>query len=389
MFLIDGPYVSDYLKQTLTELKIPVIQTEQSEAYLAGLDIHFISEAAARKILKANPQEQIYTNSENALEWIYHHLADTDLAQTIQRVKDKILFRQTLVDLHPDYFFKGVRLQELHKIDPATLPFPLILKPAVGFFSLGVQSIKNEAAWNLHLASLDQTIKASEGLYPEGVLDHSAFIIEAVLEGDEFAIDCTFDAQGQVIILNMMKHLFASESDVNDRVYITSAKIMDQYLPPIQTYLDRLGARFKLRNFPAHIEIRIKANGEITPIEINPLRFGGWCSTPDLAQYAWDMNIYDCLVNKTWPDWSIKTQHNRETVYALVVLNNSTGTVGSKIKSFNYESLLEGVRTPFELRRTDFNAYPVFGFLMCSVPEDDFSELTTLLHSDLKAFITV
>ncbi len=387
MFLIDGPYVSEYLKRTLVSAQIPVIKTQAATQYLSGHEINFIDEVAACEFLKTNTEAVIYTNSENALDWIYRNLPKSELTETIKKVKDKVAFRESLNSHHPDYYFKGFTLSELHEVDPTVLPFPVILKPSIGFFSLGVQSIEDSDHWNASLSAFDKTLKTSEGLYPKGVLDNSSFIVEEILRGDEFAIDCYFDEQGQVIVLNIMKHLFASESDVNDRVYFTSGNLMNEYLKPIQDYLSLLGNVFKFKNFPAHIEIRINESGEIAPIEINPLRFGGWCSTPDLAQYAWDMNIYECLVNKTWPDWPKKTQLNPGKVFALVVLNNSTGVEGLKIKSFDYEALLQQVRNPLELRRTNFKAYPVFGFLMCSVPEDDFSELTDLLHSDLCEFI--
>lgn len=39
-----------------------------------------------------------------------------------------------------------------------------------------------------------------------------------------------FNRDGKPVILNMMKHIFASGKDVNDRVYITSKEIVEQYL---------------------------------------------------------------------------------------------------------------------------------------------------------------
>jgi hypothetical protein len=87
------------------------------------------------------------------------------------------------------------------------------------------------------------------------------------------------------------------------------------------------------------------------------------------------------------PDWSKIISQRGGKVYALVVLNNSTGVSGSQIKSFNYDQLLRKIDTPFELRQTDFGQFPVFGFLMCAVPEDDLSVLYELLHSDLSEYI--
>ncbi len=387
MFLIDAPFVSNYLKQTLARFNIPVIKTAYAEQALQGYAVKFISEVDAVQAYKQNPQRQFYTNSENALDWILQNFPTSELASTVTSVKDKVRFREVLTELHPEYFYLGYPYPDLQKIDPKDLPFPVILKPSVGFFSLGVQRIEGRDQWVDALSNLDALISTYTGIYPSGVLDNSVFVVEAVISGEEFAVDCYFDEQGQVIILNMMKHLFASGDDVNDRVYITSSSIMEQYLASVQNYLNKLGLLFKLKNFQAHIEIRID-HGEMAAIEINPLRFGGWCSTADLAQYAWKMNLYEALIKGFKPDWDQLIKRDPDGVYALVVLNNSTGVPGDEITSFNYDALLRSVQEPLELRKMEFSKYPLFGFLMCKVQEGDLSELERLLHSDLKEFLS-
>ncbi|NQV41198.1 MAG: ATP-grasp domain-containing protein [Candidatus Marinimicrobia bacterium] len=385
MFLIDGPYVSDYLKQTLQNLKIPIIQTAYAQQALAGYEVKFVTERQA--VQAFDVQSEFYTNSENALEWILSQFPSSALAVTIGQVKDKVRFRDVLSELHPAYYYRACPYSELEKFDPDSIPFPIILKPSIGFFSLGVQRIEDKKQWKSTLSKLDELIGSYEDIYPTGVLDNNTFIVEAVIPGDEFAVDCYYDDQGQVVILNMMKHLFASGDDVNDRVYVTSAAIVEQYLTPIQRYLNQLGSLFNLKHFQAHIEIRIN-HDEIAAIEINPLRFGGWCSTADLAQYAWGMNIYEALVTKSKPDWTELVLRAPSRVYALIVLNNSTGVPGTEIVNFDYDRLLENIQNPLELRKTDFTRFPLFGFLMCQVPANNLFELERLLHSDLSEFIT-
>jgi hypothetical protein len=388
MFLIDAPFVSDYLKQTLQKLKIPVVQTAYAEEALEGYEVNFISEQEATQAYDTNRKLEFYTNSENALDWILSRFPSTGLARTVAQVKDKVRFRDVLSEIHPTYYYMGCPYSKLENIDPETIPFPVILKPSIGFFSLGVQRIDDKTQWMNTLATVDSLTNSYAGIYPTGVLDNTIFILEAVIPGEEFAVDCYYDDQGQVVILNMMKHLFASGDDVNDRVYITSSAIVERYLTPIQTYLNKLGSLFDLKNFQAHIEIRIH-HDEIAAIEINPLRFGGWCSTADLAQYAWGMNIYEALITKLIPDWTQLIKRDPSEVFALIVLNNSTGIPGKQIISFDYIGLLKTVQGPLELRKTDFATFPLFGFLMCHVPENDLSDLERLLHSDLSEFVTI
>jgi len=100
------------------------------------------------------------------------------------------------------------------------------------------------------------------------------------------------------------------------------------------------------------------------------------------------LNLYDVLVNKVKPDWGQLIKRDRSRTYALIVLNNSTGTPGNLIQRFDYEGLLENFSKPLELRKTDFHKFPLFGFLMCSVADGEMGELEFILHSDLKAFIS-
>ena len=389
MFLIDGPYVSKYLKQTLVDLNIQVVKTKEAITYLKGYHINYIDEREAVSVLNRKPQTNVYTNSENTIGWLYSELPQSELAQTVFSVKDKVLFRDKLKQLHPQFYYAAHQYIDLSSVDPAGIPFPVILKPSVGFFSLGVYKVENAEEWKRTIAELDQGVERSDGLYPKGVLDNSIFIIEEIIQGDEFAVDCYYDNAGSAVVLNISQHLFASSEDVNDRVYITSGPIIEKYLDRIQSYLNKLGEVFQLSTFPAHIELRIDNSGVINAIEINPLRFGGWCSTPDMCQYAWDMNIYEYVVKQLKPDWPTLIHNKREQVYALVVLDNSTGHRGSEIKSFNYDAFLERFSDPLELREADFKKHPLFGFFMCRVHEGQLEELYSILHSDLKEFIVL
>ena len=90
---------------------------------------------------------RLYTNSENALGWIRDHLAGSDLPAQIEVLKDKVRFRELLADLDPAYRFEEVRLGDLDAVDPTIFAGPFVAKPAVGFFSLGVQIVEDAADW--------------------------------------------------------------------------------------------------------------------------------------------------------------------------------------------------------------------------------------------------
>jgi hypothetical protein len=184
-----------------------------------------------------------------------------------------------------------------------------------------------------------------------------------------------------------MKHLFSSGKDVNDRVYITSKEIILKFINPISLFLSQIGTRAGLINFPAHVEVRIDEKGNVAPIEVNPLRFGGWCSTPDLAWYAFGINLYEYLFQQKVPDWDIILKEREDIIYSNIVLNNSTGIAGKDILSFDYDKLMAAFEKPLELRKADFKKFPLFGFLFCETRRQNINELDRILMSDLREYI--
>ncbi len=99
-----------------------------------------------------------------------------------------------------------------------------------------------------------------------------------------------------------LKHEFSSAADVRDRLYLTSKEIIEGNLVRFQGFLDRISELVLLKNLPIHVEVRVAKSGEIFPIEFNPMRFAGWCTT-DLAYYAYGINVYECFWQQREPDW--------------------------------------------------------------------------------------
>jgi len=86
MFLIDKPYVSDFLIHTLKENSYPVVATKVAKELIADASLNWIREEEAIASLKNNPSQRIYSNSENALSWIDKHLGETELSKQIKGI---------------------------------------------------------------------------------------------------------------------------------------------------------------------------------------------------------------------------------------------------------------------------------------------------------------
>jgi len=387
MILLDKPYISEFLLDTLERNKIPVIHNSVAGEFTTGRNLMLLSPEDAIAQFEEGNNSLLYTNSENSISWIENNLQHTSLPGKIKLFKNKVLFRDLIRDIFPDYFYKGVSVDALETLDITGFPLPFIIKPAVGFFSLGVYKVEKPEDWNETVQTILKEIELIKNLYPPEVLHTGEFIIEECIEGEEFAIDCYFNNLGKPVILNIMKHIFSSGTDVNDRVYITSKEIIENYKNPFTEFLSEIGKRAELRNFPAHVEVRIDENGVVAPIEVNPLRFGGWCSTPDLAWHAFGINLYEYLFQRKEPDWNLILKNMDGVVFSNIVLNNSTGIEGKNIQSFDYEKLLADFEKPLELRKTDFGKFPLFGFLFCESREQNMQELDRILMSDLKEYV--
>jgi hypothetical protein len=227
----------------------------------------------------------------------------------------------------------------------------------------------------------------NKSAYPEVVLNTSSFIIEQCIEGDEYAFDAYFNASGEPVVLSILKHTFASETDVSDRVYTTSKEIIEENLADFADFAGKIGDLAQLRNFPVHIEVR-RENGVLLPIEVNPMRFGGWCTTADISHLAYGFNPYLCYFLQQKPNWDEALKGKEGKLYSLVVLDNSTGINVNDITAFNFEKLLSNFEKPMELRKIDYKEHSVFGFLFTETQEDNFIELKRILDSNLTEFIS-
>ncbi|MDA3905385.1 MAG: ATP-grasp domain-containing protein [Bacteroidales bacterium] len=389
MIILDKPYVSDYLKETVTKFKFPVLTNDYSRQARLNSETILFSDEEAVCDYKTTPNARIYTNSENAIEWIMKHLSDTNLPKNIDWFKNKVAFRKLTEKLFPDVFYLAVKLEDVDNIKIEDLPKPFVIKPAAGFFSLAVYHVQNNEEWSQIKEKLKSEIEKASQLFPSEVLSSTELIIEGYIPGIEFAFDAYYDENGVPTILNILKHEFASADDVSDRVYITSKDVMEKYLPPFTDFLIALGELVELRNFPLHVEVRVDENEKLAPIEVNPLRFGGFCTTADLTPYAWGFNPYAAFFQNFKPNWDDILKDKAGKLFGLIVLDNSTKLEAEEIKLFDYQKLLTRFEKPLELRELDYHEYPLFGFLFTETREDNFDELAYILQSDLMEFIHI
>jgi len=387
MIILDYPYVSEFLKDTIADMQIPVLKNEMAAGLKTEKRLKFLEEFEFIKLIKEKGEFSLYSNSENSLGWISENLAFTGLPEKIELFKNKIKFRELLERIYPELYFKGVEFENLEEIRVEEIEKPFIIKPAVGFFSLGVHKVSTNEEWASVLKSIKAEVEEIKGLYPVQVLDVGKFIIEGNIEGEEFAVDAYFNNKGKPIVLNIFKHIFSSEHDVSDRVYFTSKGVIETYREAIEDLLKDIGNLVELRNFPLHMELRIGDDRRIQPIELNPMRFAGWCTT-DIAYFAYGINTYKYFLEQLEPDWKTILADKEGKKFCLVMLNRPVDLDLKEVKVFDYEKLLSYFEKPLELRKADHGKYGFFGYMFTETMDINWGEIERILKSDLREYIT-
>jgi hypothetical protein len=385
MFLIDKPFVSDFLIETIKDNNYKIIATKVAKELVKDDSLAWIAEEEAIALLKNNSEVSLYSNSENALAWIDQYHRESELSSQLHVLKNKVKFRELIKELFPDFYFKQISIEEIQRLSDDEIRFPFVIKPAVGFFSIGVHIVENEKDWTKAKSELQPDKLKS--IFPENVLNTSNFIIEEFIRGEEYAIDYYYDNNGDAVLLNVLHHLFSSGTDTSDRVYSTSKTIIEKYKIDLEFFLSKIGKELHLKNFPAHAEVRIDENGKIIPIEVNPLRFGGFCTTADLLGVTLGFNEYKCFSENKKPDWDIIFKGKENKVFSVIILDNNSGIIPSDIVRFNYADLAKDFEKPILIRELDINKYPVFGFAFIETAASNKKELNDILTSDLRKYI--
>lgn len=385
MILIDNPYISDFLIKTIKENNFEIIATKEAKSLINDDSLNWISENDAKNKLLISPNPLVYTNSENSLTWIFNNLKETNLPEQIGLFKDKLKFRELTKGMFPDFLFRKIKIEDIKTLDIDELKLPFVIKPSLGFFSIGVHIIRNKSDW--YAAQKELNYDNLKSIYPKEVMDASTFIIEEYIEGEEFAIDAYFNNDGEVVILNILHHIFSSSTDVSDRVYSTSKSIISKYKKSVEEFLKTIGKKADLKNFPLHVEVRIDEKGVIKPIEINPQRFGGWCTTGDLAWYAFKFNSYQYFIQNKKPNWDEIFKTMKDKIYSIILLNNNSGFIPSEISHFDFDMLKQDLENIVVIRKLDFNKYNAFGILFTETSKGNERELKEILNSDLIKYI--
>ena len=170
---------------------------------------------------------------------------------------------------------------------------------------------------------------------------------------------------------------------MSDRLYVTGEAVIRPNLSRFTDWFRKANALIGARNFPAHVELRVD-NGQILPIEFNPMRFAGLCTT-DMAAFAFGLNTAETYLDGGRPDFDSLLAGREGKTYSMILLNRPEGL--SPDAALDFERLAASFQRVLELRKISVPELPLFGILFTETDERQSDELDRILKSDLTEFL--
>ena len=382
MIILEKPYVSAPLVAYLEEKQIPVLHNDMADVLTQqGHKLHLLDDQ--QFVEKYLQTKKLYAVSENALVWLYAQLPESELVKKVKILKDKAEFRRICQQIYPDFYYKEVEMKALRNLNPEELPLPLVLKPSVGFLSVGVYIVRTKEEWFKALDDIDKNFAKQCAVFPETVVRSENFVLEQFIEGEEYAVDAYYDADGKPNIINIFHHIFKDETDVSDRLYCMSKQIFETNYPAFNPFCIDLNGVLQLKNFPMHVEFRVdKHTGKAIPIEVNPLRFAGMCLN-DLTRHTCGLLPVKAFFEGTHPDYATMWNGIENDVFSFVVLDKPFETT----RALDFEAIKKHFHGVLETRDIMNPAMSIWGFLFTKTAPEHKEELKEILFSDLKEFM--
>ncbi|MFJ7952532.1 ATP-grasp domain-containing protein [Lysinibacillus sp. NPDC096418] len=384
MIILDKPYVSDLLADTVKNLQVPVIKL--NNVHIPNENgINFKKEGDLLTALEKGDFPILF-NSENGLQILSNHMPTHYLTNVTDVLKNKVTFRKILSKHYTDFFFKEASFKELEEINSSTLPYPIIVKPSIGYSSIGVHRIDEEEEYYATIQQLKEEMDIAGAEYPQEVINNQSFIIEKLIEGDEYAIDAYFTEDGKPVILNLFKRLFSHDKDMSDRIYYTSKQVLLEALEKTYSFLNTISSFFDLKLAPIHLEIRINKEGQIIPIEVNPLRFAG-IGTNELGVHAYGVNAYEYFFKQQQPNWEYIIENMDDSVYSFCCAEIDSTIDCKMVDSVDHEQFKLNFGEILDYRPMQINEYSTFAVIFHKAP--DLEENKRILNLDLNRYITL
>lgn len=381
MMIVDEPFAAPELVEYLTRTQQPVLSNGMAKKIAARHSICVLDDGEFAS--RVNAGERLICTSENAFGWIAEHIENETMTGAVATFKDKARMRKLLAPMYPQLEYREVPTDQLTGVDFGSLKKPFVLKPNVGYCSVGVYVIETREQWEAALADIRENLAIWRSRYAESARGEGSFIIESYLGGTEYAVDAYFDENGEAVVLDVLRHEFANAADTSDRCYITGPSVIREHAEHFASWLTEVNKYVGARSFPVHVETRMK-DDIISPIEFNPLRFAGICGT-EIAYHAYGFHTYDYFLRNEKPRWNELFAGKEGKLYCMGYLPAPEELAAGKC-AFNYEAFLAHFSGLQAFHKFNPQETGALGFIFIETEESDETERAFLRDADLTQF---
>ena len=330
--------------------------------------------------LRIKKGDKVIIATETVLDEALNKLDDDEKKEMVSRLKNKVTCRQMLASIFPDFFFREIPVRDLPKIDLAPGE-KFFVKPIKGYWGSAAFPVDAQTDRVALMHEIEAQLTKRTNIFSEQVVAKDRLIVEEFLEGEEYAVDMFFDESGEPVITNVCHHPLPKKLDYLHVVYYTSYEVYRDLYPKFLEFFHALNRSLHARSLPIHGEFKLH-KGKLTPIELNPLRFGS-DGFADLSFHAFGFNPFLCFAENRAPDWEELWKGREKKIFAFYL-----GYNGSDLDTGHFRPDLRNFRRLFShiLSDTAMNYQDTLAFAVMYIEEDSLERIHELLGVEFNEY---
>jgi CRP-like cAMP-binding protein len=330
--------------------------------------------------LRIKKGDKVIIATETVMDEALNKLEDDEKRELVSRLKNKVNCRQMLTSIFPDFFFREIPVRDLPNIElvPGEKYF---VKPIKGYWGSAAFPVDGQSDRVALMHEIETQLAKRTNLFSEQVVAKDRLIVEEFLEGEEYAVDMFFNEYGQAVITNICHHPLPKKLDYLHVVYYTSYEVYRNLYSKFIQFFNALNQSLNARSIPIHGEFKLH-KGKLTPIELNPLRFGS-DGFADLSFHAFGFNPFLYFAENRVPDWETLWKGREEKIFAFYL-----GYNGSDLDTGNFRPDFRNFRRLFShiLSDTAMNYQDTLAFAVMYIEEDSLERIHELLAVEFNEY---
>ncbi|MDH5301012.1 MAG: ATP-grasp domain-containing protein [Gammaproteobacteria bacterium] len=325
-------------------------------------------------------QDKVCITSETVLELVLQRWDDPQRCHAVEQLKNKVSSRQLLQGMFPNLYFKPIKLSDLptQQLDPSKKYF---VKPVKGYWGSGGRMLQGKMDLSAVVRDIEQELTRKVSIFSDKVLSTEDFLIEEFIEGEEYAADMFFDAEGKPVITNICHHPIPDNKAYLHVVYYTTHEIYQDLHDKLVVFFTEMNKTLQAKSLPLHGEFRFYKD-QFIPIELNPLRYGS-DGLSDLSFHAFGLDPFACFANDIRPDWQKLWRGKESKVFAFYI-----GYNGTAVDVSQYRPDYRGFRALFSNIISDLalDYQHQLAFSVVYIEEDSVERIYELLNVEFSGF---